>query len=383
MSRRRRLVRLALAVAAPVLALLVLRAFFCDVYRVDSGSMEPTLHGDPTDGEFVLVRYASHPEPERFDLVVLRRPGQRAPYIKRVVGLPGERVQVVGGDLLIDGARLPAAAPRPAPIPIFDARHQALDDEFQLSDELWTETADGWLLQSTRPERLEGWGMACYRHQATDGWPTPDGAQKLGQRDVGDLVLECDVRLEDPGGVLAWSLTEGGDRFEARYEAGVVVLVHSGGGPERVLAQGELLLGLRSWRHARLANIDGVVSFELGGLGGLRLSAAFQSDSAPLTRNDPSHRFPRACLGGGPARATFRNMRLSRDLHYTELGDYALAKPLALGPDEVFVLGDNSADSEDGRTWGAVRLDQIIGFAEAVVWPPARLRRLEPSLARP
>ena len=89
----RRVVRIALAVAAPVLAVLVLRAFFGDVSRVASGSMEPTLHGDPERGEFVLVRYAADPAPERFDLVVLRRPGEAAPYIKRVVGLPGDTVR--------------------------------------------------------------------------------------------------------------------------------------------------------------------------------------------------------------------------------------------------------------------------------------------------
>ena len=43
-----------------------------------------------------------------------------------------------------------------------------------------------------------------------------------------------------------------------------------------------------------------------------------------------------------------------------------------------FVLGDNSGDSEDGREWGAVRLEQVIGYAAAVVWPPSAARGLAP-----
>lgn len=373
----RRLVRIALALAAPILALLVLRAFYCDVYRVDSGSMEPTLHGDPEEGELVLVRYAGDPRPERFDLVVLRREGARAPFIKRVVGLPGERVQIVGGDLLINGARLPAAGARPAPVPVFDDRRQAFADDFEFSEQLWSQTPDGWRLEHSGPERQEERGLACYRHPVTDSYPGADGEQVRGLRDVGDLVLECEVRLEQPDGVLVWSVTEGGDRFEARYEAGEVLLVRTGRGPEQVLAQGQLVLGLNSWRRARLANLDGHLSFELGDL---RLTASYQADSLPVPRHDASyqHLVPRACLGGGGVRASFRAVRLLRDLHYTELGSHGIGEALELGPGELFVLGDNSAGSVDSREWGAVRLGQVIGFAEAVVWPPTALRVLGP-----
>jgi len=397
----RRLVRTALALAAPVLALLVLKVFFCDVYRVDSGSMEPTLHGDPEEGELVLVRYASAPRPERFDLVVLRREGVRAPFIKRVVGLPGERIQLLDGDLLVNGARLPAATARPATVPLFDELRQSFADEFLFSDELWSKTPEGWRLDN--PKTLEGWvldnaepealpehGLALYRHPATDAYPAADGAQAPGLRDVGDVVLECDVRLETPEGLLTWSVTEGGERFVARLEGGEVSLVRTGQGAEVVLAHGQLTAPSSGWRHVRLANVDGTVSFELGGPGGLYLEAAYQSDSVPQNRREAGYRhlFPRACLGGGTVRARFRAVRLSRDLHYTELGSHGQAQALELGPDEVFVLGDNSGDSTDSREWGAVRLEQLFGFAEAVVWPPSGMRRLRtvrsvvPAVAR-
>jgi len=46
-----------------------------------------------------------------------------------------------------------------------------------------------------------------------------------------------------------------------------------------------------------------------------------------------------------------------------DLGDYpfAVQEPLKLGPDELFVLGDNLANSDDGRFWGPLKRSQVIG----------------------
>ena len=46
--------------------------------------------------------------------------------------------------------------------------------------------------------------------------------------------------------------------------------------------------------------------------------------------------------------------------------------PVKVGAGTVFVLGDNRANSEDSRDFGAVRTDSIIGRAVARVWPPSR-----------
>jgi signal peptidase I len=46
--------------------------------------------------------------------------------------------------------------------------------------------------------------------------------------------------------------------------------------------------------------------------------------------------------------------------------------PVRVRPGTVFVMGDNRANSEDSRDFGAVRTSSIIGRAVARVWPPAR-----------
>ena len=46
--------------------------------------------------------------------------------------------------------------------------------------------------------------------------------------------------------------------------------------------------------------------------------------------------------------------------------------PVKVRPGTIFVMGDNRANSDDSRDFGAVPTDRIIGRAVARVWPPAR-----------
>ena len=72
-------------------------------FRIEGQSMEPNLH----DGEYVLidkVSYMLHP-PERGDVVVLTRPNDRD-FIKRVIGLPGDTVEIRNGHVIVNGTVL-------------------------------------------------------------------------------------------------------------------------------------------------------------------------------------------------------------------------------------------------------------------------------------
>ncbi len=100
-----------------ILAVLVLRSFVVEPFRIPSGSMLPTL----LVGDFILVnkyayglrlpvlntRVVELGSPERGDVMVFRYPEDPSvDYIKRVVGLPGDRVSYVNKTIFVNGERV-------------------------------------------------------------------------------------------------------------------------------------------------------------------------------------------------------------------------------------------------------------------------------------
>ncbi len=68
---------------------------------VQGRSMEPNLH---TDQRIIIEKVSYHFDlPERGDIVVLESPESDVPLIKRVVGLPGEEIEIRRNQLYIDG----------------------------------------------------------------------------------------------------------------------------------------------------------------------------------------------------------------------------------------------------------------------------------------
>jgi signal peptidase I len=93
---------------------LILRSFVFEPFRIPSDSMMPTL----LDGDFIIVskfayglrlpvvntEVVSLDEPSRGDVVVFRYPADPSVnYIKRLVGLPGDRVKIQNDHLFING----------------------------------------------------------------------------------------------------------------------------------------------------------------------------------------------------------------------------------------------------------------------------------------
>ena len=109
--------------AYAILLALLFRTLFFQPFYIPSGSMKDTL----LIGDFLFVNkmsygYSRHScpwslcpipgrifssEPERGDVIVFKHPVSRIDYIKRLVGLPGDRIQVVDGILYINGEAAP------------------------------------------------------------------------------------------------------------------------------------------------------------------------------------------------------------------------------------------------------------------------------------
>ena len=87
-----------------VVFVLIVNNFILINALVPSESMEKTIMtGDRIFGFRLAYEFE---EPERFDIVIFKYPDdpeQKELYIKRVIGLPGERIQIRDGQILING----------------------------------------------------------------------------------------------------------------------------------------------------------------------------------------------------------------------------------------------------------------------------------------
>ena len=97
-----------------ILIVLVIRSFIFEPFRIPSDSMMPTL----LDGDFIFVNKWAYGlrlpvlntkilaigEPKRGDVIVFRKPQDLSTnYIKRLIGLPGDRIVVRGAAVWVNG----------------------------------------------------------------------------------------------------------------------------------------------------------------------------------------------------------------------------------------------------------------------------------------
>ncbi len=90
----------------------VVKLFVCDIFFIPSGSMEQTLHGHPENGDRIFCTKLNYlwSDPDRWEVFVFKFPYEQTPqgeasaykgehFIKRCVGLPGESIALIGGDV--------------------------------------------------------------------------------------------------------------------------------------------------------------------------------------------------------------------------------------------------------------------------------------------
>jgi signal peptidase I len=126
-SRLRRWTKSTLDLVFVVLVVVAAKAAIAEPFYVPSGSMEPTLligdellatkypYGYSTASLPAILSLPSSPRifgalPKRGDVVVFRWPGDRAQvWVKRVIGLPGDRIAMRHGQVIINGVPAPLA----------------------------------------------------------------------------------------------------------------------------------------------------------------------------------------------------------------------------------------------------------------------------------
>ena len=177
-----------ITIVVAVGAVLAIKQWVVNPYRIPSSSMEPTLHcAEPADGcqsrfsDRVLAnRFIYHlRDPERGDIVVFETPpaarercGAGGTFVKRLIGLPGEVISERNGTVYIDGKPLkePYLKPDQRDQQNYRARKIAKGHYFMMGDNR-TQSCDSRVWGPVPRDNLIGEVFAVY-------WPP----QRIGFR---------------------------------------------------------------------------------------------------------------------------------------------------------------------------------------------------------
>jgi signal peptidase I len=358
-----------------VILAFVLRAFVGDFYTVRSGSMLPTVRLDET----VLVRFGGA-IPDRFELVVFRDADDAA-VVKRAVGLPGESVRLDAGDLLVDGQKPDRSIARGPWVTLFGGAGRDARDFFEIPqgpDGRWSVAASVLSVDASESS-VES---ATWRGDVDDGWLELDGSRHPGTRSVRDVLIELSIVRRSsarPDAAFSVVLAEGCDLFEIVHTGDRLRLHrrHAVDGSVEVLDERPWPLADGEALELALANVDDQVIVHAGGQPLMHVRYTANRAWPESLPGDRHTRAPRVALGVDGCAVDFAIERVARDLHWISSGEFAVDDALQLGLDELFVLGDNSPESADGRFWGPIDRDQLVGRPLAVIRPWSAARWLD------
>lgn len=397
------------------------------------------------DRVFVYKSSSFFRTPPRWSVVVFKNPENPSEnYIKRLIGLPGERVWLVDGDVFVrevDGApwRIARKPARVQDALWWTLYSSELAPRFDDSEETrwrspWAmrDLASGQAIETDGPTfEIPGaqgatleWDDAA--HPVTDEVAYNDSPSLRGGRvfDTGDVRVRFNARAHAPGFRVSVNISARSHdfRFEALDGAARLSIRPFDGAAEGwILVDERPFTGLPEgeWTSVSFAladqslearvNDEVVASHDLGWSPEARLVNATGLDDDALreileNERDTSLGEPglyrrararvNATFDGAPA--TLARVGLDRDVSYApaprDFGRFAGEMGLAGHPlraailedDQVFVLGDNSAASRDGRLWdtvdprvaaqvgrdiGVVSLDLLVGRAFMVYFP--------------
>jgi signal peptidase I len=353
--------------------------------------------------------------PGRWDVVVFRNPSDPTQnYIKRLVGLPNETVEIIDGDVFIKAAGADTfRVARKTPAAQSALWFVVFDQNYLPTDATRRGRPPAWVAEATDTPTAVGWsGMETrvIRHAAHDGAARailfePTGSRYYlqdvygynhasGGNYAGDVRIVAEVTVEGGTGWLRWELTRDGRLFAVQFwRDGTVTLSAKPADGDEVVLQTARISALddRRPRVIEFAHLDWRVYVKVNGR---ELLATTDEQYAPaLDQLRASRRMAplRLRLAAANLSLLLRGLRVDRDVYYAcdparTLRAYA-GNPFALGEDEYFVLGDNSPDSADSREWneagvhlrealksgsyriGTVRADQIVGKAFFVYLP--------------
>lgn len=372
----------------------------------------PPIHRG--DRILVLKYLYQFQDPKRWDVVVFKSPhpaseDYQVNYIKRLVGLPGESVAILDGDIYVrKGAPVAVAA---------DADLATRMEGFQIQrksrlaqDALWRIVHDNDYVarkgaeSAWEPENGKGFKLVDHGRivefdslasEEVRGLSTlrflPDripGAQMLtdatiynasegarGEHRVADLKLSVSYERQAGSGPLLLKLCKYDDWFIAEIWPDKVKLVRNQSGNGKEIGS----YPLTSSRPMRidLINVDYRVTVRIDGMDVIQTDDSYGPDMRELPRLMARDGRPAEVrIAAENQKCILKHISVWRDVHYyvsptdSRQLHAKVDAPIQLQKDEFFVLGDNPQISLDARFWDSpIDLPEEDLFAQAGVVP--------------
>ncbi len=354
------------ALVMAIVVALLFKYFVLEISKIPSGSMQPTLMGNPETGVFdrTVVDKLSFRfrDPERFEIVVFKHPLERSRImVKRLVGMPGEQLKIENGDLWTRADENAAWRNLRRPAPVQREMWRRLRRDARMPD--WSVVRGGKQWELSREDiRARGDGAARFREGGgpirddyQDGYPlalagkiaTPMMAETGNA--VGDLRLEGELTALAGTTAITFELSEGQRVYEftlpgpgAPAEAELTLRIRDSATSSERIERGPRFRLTADARVAfALENLDDRLALALDGQE--RLTAEIE----PSARQEAS--LTLAVAGAG---ADFAELSVARDVYYT-VPENRTAWTVTIPPGHYVMLGDNTQDSADSRLWKA------------------------------
>lgn len=344
----------------------------------------------PWSGDRVLLSKIDRPG--RWELTVFPLPDDPSTnFVKRLVGLPGESVVLLGGDVFIDGRRLHKG---PAVfsdlwLPVHDTRYvpaQPLPGgphwEPVAANQAWRCAAGRWSFvgKGQTAESLFFSGLITDRlayNVREHGLPAGPGFP------VGDVKVESTLSAFSGEGAMGYSWQFGRRRVNATIGASGQVELTVFGAPlqevkslARERARGHLSAKLSSGHRLALVVRDGQAYVLEADTVVTSVPVGPQDLESVLAESDPAVAPCRLEICARGCSLSFSHIVVHKDVYYRSGDQMPMVQlrrePVRLGPDECMVLGDNSSHSKDSRVFGPVRYATLLGVVRWIYWPPTR-----------
>ena len=374
---------------------------------------------NPSNGDriFVMKSIYQLTAPKRWDVVVFRNPNDPSEnYIKRLIGKPFEKLELIGGDVYIDGAiqRKPEHVQNELWVQIYNSEYRpyvghggSLAEDSSKGEFSWeipfvNDENSKWQIDPTGSNGFKVDGQpgqvhtlifdseegeklrAFYAYNNSSRYTIPPWCSDFKIEFLADI---SDDQVTRVGAVLG----KYGRNYRGTVDgSGLILIERFERDRFEELSRLKLSAAMSGKVEIKFANVDHLLIFEVGDKKlGFDLGRNPDAVGARFSVPNPDPDSKDKLLEVVPSisivamgNVGLSNVSIFRDIHYIDGIRARPGKPFEIGENEFFVCGDNSPDSFDSRLWatkgeghggntyreGIVPGDYLVGKAFFLYW---------------